>query len=111
MFKEEEIYSHIAKQIASMRSAHKRTQEQLAASLHVASNTISRWETQTYKPSIADLNKLANYFGVDIAWFLPQHAPDTRMSRIVHAMHALPESKMDEVVAFCEFLSSKKAPK
>jgi transcriptional regulator with XRE-family HTH domain len=35
-------------------------------------NTISRWETATYKPSISDLERLAPFFGVPIAILFPK---------------------------------------
>ena len=34
--------------------------------MKTTANTISRWETATYKPSISDLERLAQFFGVPI---------------------------------------------
>jgi len=35
-------------------------------------NTISRWETATYHPSLEDLDQLARFFGVTILEFFPK---------------------------------------
>ena len=40
--------------------------------LGVASNTISRGETATYRPTIEDLEKLARFFGKSILYFFPR---------------------------------------
>ena len=47
------------------------SQEALAAKLNVAANTVSRWETGTYKTTPADLAKLARFFAVSITVFFP----------------------------------------
>ena len=67
-----DIYEEIGKRIRDFRaSAGGRgvSQEDLARAVGTTANTISRWETATYKPAISDLEKLARYFGVPITAF------------------------------------------
>ena len=52
------------------------SQEALAREVKVAANTISRWETCTYRPSLEDLERLARFFEVSITTFFP---PDVAM--------------------------------
>jgi transcriptional regulator with XRE-family HTH domain len=44
----------------------------LARAVKTTANTVSRWETAACKPSIADLEMLARFFGVPIAVFFPE---------------------------------------
>jgi transcriptional regulator with XRE-family HTH domain len=48
------------------------SQEELAKELKIAPNTISRWETGTYKPGIDDLERLARFFNASILEFFPE---------------------------------------
>ena len=57
-----DLYQHIGTKIRDLRREYPKgalSQEALASKLEVASNTISRWETGTYKPTPEDLDKLA----------------------------------------------------
>jgi transcriptional regulator with XRE-family HTH domain len=47
----------------------------LARAVDTAANTVSRWETASYKPSIFDLETLARFFGVPIIIFSPCRNP------------------------------------
>lgn len=56
------IYNHIGETIQRLRTnwpEGKLSQEGLAEKLGTAANTVSRWETGTYKPTAEDLDKLA----------------------------------------------------
>lgn len=57
------------------------SQEALAGKLQIATNTISRWETGTYRPSIEDLEMLARFFGISISEFFPQDAAPPKEQR------------------------------
>ena len=70
-----DIYEQVGKQIRELRTALRGrgiSQEELAQAVKTTANTISRWETATYKPSISDLEMLAQFFGVPITIFFPQ---------------------------------------
>jgi len=69
------IYEQIGNQIRELRTTLRGegiSQEELAHAVKTTANTISRWETATYKPSISDLETLARFFGVPINVFFPQ---------------------------------------
>jgi len=48
------------------------SQDALAKALGVASNTVSRWETGTYRPTIEILERLARFFGNQFSIFSPR---------------------------------------
>ncbi|MDR3699341.1 MAG: helix-turn-helix transcriptional regulator [Candidatus Sulfopaludibacter sp.] len=61
------------------------SQEELAQAVETTANTVSRWETATYKPSISDLERLARFFGTPIATFFPQPEPRSRTNALLSA--------------------------
>ncbi len=80
------LYEFIGNKIRELRTRRREgalSQEALAASLKIAANTISRWETGTYKeetnhelarqgkPTPEDLARLARFFKVPISVFFP----------------------------------------
>ena len=70
------LYEHIGQKIRELRSQGGLSQGKLAAELDVAANTVSRWETGTYKPTPEDLDKLARFFAVPISTFFLTLEPD-----------------------------------
>ncbi len=61
-----DIYKQIGDKIRELRSSLKGkgiSQEDLARAMNTTANTISRWETATYRPTIEDLERLARFFG------------------------------------------------
>ncbi len=83
------------------------SQEELAKKIGVTTNTVSRWETVTYKPSIEDLEKLARFFKISILEFFPQdqkqNQPDDRIMGLLRAAQALPASDIEELKRYAEF--------
>lgn len=81
------------------------SQEALAKHLEVTPNTVSRWETATYKPDIDDLERLARFFGVSILMFFP--APEMKLdepiSALLRAARDLPEEDIRELQKYAEF--------
>ena len=62
---------NIGNNIKQFRRAKKLTQKQVAASLGVSYQAVSKWETNANTPSLALLPALAALFGVSIdAFFL-----------------------------------------
>ncbi len=55
---------HIGKNIKKLRTAKNITQEQLAASLHISNQAVSKWEKEQAFPDISLLPMIADYFGV-----------------------------------------------
>jgi DNA-binding XRE family transcriptional regulator len=54
-----ELRTHLRNRIADHREAMRMTQEELAAELGVARNTLARWEVDRHVPSPAMISRLA----------------------------------------------------
>src|SRR6202008_4886123 len=84
------LIEHIGQRIREFRTGYGGgtgiSQDALAKELHVASNTVSRWETGTYKPTIEDLDKLARFFGKSIMEFFPKEDLHTERDEKIDAL-------------------------
>lgn len=103
-----ELFEFIAGRIRDLRlnyGGEGISQERLAKELDVATNTISRWETATYRPSIADLERVARFFGVSILEFFPQEAAalNDRVAALLRAAKQLKPEDVDELRRYAEF--------
>jgi transcriptional regulator with XRE-family HTH domain len=105
-----ELVDHVAAQIRELRQNYNNgeglSQEALANHLHVAPNTISRWETGTYRPSLLDLEKLARFFGVSIMSFLPPDmvdAQDDNLMALLRTARQLHPDDLEELRKYAEF--------
>jgi transcriptional regulator with XRE-family HTH domain len=101
-----DIYKQIGAHIRELRTALRGdgiSQEELAKAVKTAANTISRWEAATYKPSISDLERLAQFCGVPIASFFPHAQPGSRANALVTAAADLDDDDFDEVVLYARF--------
>src|SRR5437773_7294043 len=81
-----DIYDQIGSKIRELRTTLKGkgiSQEELARAVKTTANTVSRWETATYKPSVADLEVLARFFGVPMAVFFPGAHPASRTNALI----------------------------
>ena len=117
----EELYDYIGNKIRELRTHYPEgslSQDALAAGIKVAANTVSRWETGTYKPTPDDLDKLARYFKVSILTFFPNLAPDdARVAALTSATGGLNDKEFEEVIRYAEYrkarlaLESAKTPK
>jgi transcriptional regulator with XRE-family HTH domain len=114
------IYQMIGTKIRELRTHHLGkgiSQDALAEAMHTTPNTISRWETSTYKPSIGDLEKLARFFGISISVFFPNMAPEARVQALLSATGDLDDEDLDELTRYAQFrrarkeLAQAKAPK
>ena len=101
-----DIYEQVGKQIRELRTTIRGggiSQEELAQAVKTTANTISRWETATYKPSVSDLEKLAQFFGVPITVFFPQQEPKSRANALLSAAADLDDVDLEEVVLYAQF--------
>src|SRR5437870_7136151 len=104
-----DIYDEIGSKIRELRTTLKGkgiSQEELARAVKTKANTVSRWETATYKPSISDLETLARFFGVPITVFFPQAQPKARQSRasaLLSATADLDDDDLEEVALYARF--------
>ena len=104
-----ELLEHISLRIKDLRTCFGGegiSQEALAKELGVTANTVSRWETGTYKPSIDDLEKLSRVFGVAILTFFPsddERVSDDMMSALLRAAKQLKPEDIEELHRYAEF--------
>jgi transcriptional regulator with XRE-family HTH domain len=103
------ILNYIGSRIRELRQAYGGeggiSQEQLAEKLDVTPNTVSRWETATYKPDINDLEKLSRFFGISILEFFPQQEAlhDAPIAALLRAAKDLPAEDIEELRKYAEF--------
>jgi len=104
------VGEHLAHRIRDLRTKYNSgegvSQETLAKALEVAPNTISRWETGVYRPSIDDLERLARFFGVSIKSFFPPDgmgAVDTDLLSLLRTAKHLNPDDLEELIKYAEF--------
>ena len=106
-----DLFEYVGQRIRVLRKAYASgkgiSQEALAKALEVAPNTISRWETATYRPTIGDLEKLARFFSASILEFFPSEeaatAANDRITALLRAAKQLPAYDVDELRRYAEF--------
>jgi transcriptional regulator with XRE-family HTH domain len=103
------LFEHVGQRIRDLRlnygSGQGLSQEALARSLGVAANTVSRWETATYRPSLEDLEHLARFFGVSILEFFPpdEVAGNDQMAALLRTAQQLKPEDLEELRRYAEF--------
>jgi transcriptional regulator with XRE-family HTH domain len=105
------IYHIIAAKIRDLRTHHHGkgiSQDALAEAMGTTPNTISRWETATYKPSVEDLEKMACFFGVPLSVFFPGVEPTARVQALLSATGDLDDSDFDELTRYAQFRKARK---
>src|SRR5262249_33467531 len=101
-----DIYKCIGEKVREFRMGWRGSgisQEELAKGVETTANTISRWETAIYKPSISDLEKLAGFFRVPITAFFPEIEPSSQASALLTATRGLNEEDLEEVIIYALF--------
>ena len=104
------LLDYVAKQIKDLRANYNSgeglSQESLARQLKVAPNTVSRWETGVYRPSLEDLERLARFFGVSMMSFLPPEMVDTdddNLAALLRTARQLHPADLEELRKYAEF--------
>ncbi len=98
------IYEFIGERIRALRDEQRLSQDALAKAIGVSTNTISRWETATYKPSVDDLQKLANYFKVRLSSLLPpEDKPNEPLQTLMSKAGDLHKDDVDALIDFAEW--------
>jgi transcriptional regulator with XRE-family HTH domain len=106
-----DLLDHIAARLRDLRvgynSGEGLSQESLANHLKVAPNTISRWETGTYRPSVKDLEKISRFFGVSIISFFPSEMvnedEDENLKALLRTARQLHPADLEELRKYAEF--------
>jgi transcriptional regulator with XRE-family HTH domain len=105
------LTEHVGQRIREFRTSYGGgtgiSQDALSKALGVAPNTVSRWETGTYKPTIEDLDKLARFFGKSIMEFFPREdvrtERDEKVDALLRAAKQLNDDDVEELRRFAEF--------
>ena len=81
------------------------SQQALPKKLKVATNTISRWETGTYRPKLEELEVLSRFFGVSILTFLPseEETSNDQVSALLRTAKDLQPEDLEELQKYAEF--------
>ena|ERR1700683_4990424 len=104
-----EVIRYVAERIKELRTDYAGkgiSQDALASAVGTTANTISRWETGTYKPSVEDLEKLSRFFGVSILKFFPQEevsAMNEPVAALLRAARDLPKTDVEELKKYAEY--------
>lgn len=106
-----DLMDHVAVRLKELRVSYNSgeglSQESLAAHLKVAPNTISRWETGTYRPSLIDLERLSRFFGVSMISFFPpemvDEEDDENLKALLRTARQLHPSDLEELRKYAEF--------
>ena len=105
-----DLNDHIAKTIFRLRKPEHGpglSQEALARKVGTTANTISRWETGTYRPTAVELDRLARAFKVSITVFFPTsqdgEVTETRRQALLSSLGDLSDAEMEEIRRYAEF--------
>ena len=106
-----DLLDHVAARIKDLRVSYNSgeglSQEALASHLKVAPNTISRWETGTYRPSLKDLERISRFFGVSMMSFFPEEMvdedEDENLKALLRTARQLHPADLEELRKYAEF--------
>ena len=106
-----DLLDHLAARIRDLRVSYNNgeglSQESLATHLKVAPNTISRWETGTYRPGVKDIERLSRFFGVSIISFFPSEMvdeeEDENLKALLRTARQLHPADLEELRKYAEF--------
>jgi transcriptional regulator with XRE-family HTH domain len=106
------LYETIGQRIRELRTEQLGrviSQEALAKALGTTSNTVSRWETATYKPSVEDLERIGKFFSVPLTTFFPGIEPANRLNALMSATGDLDDDDLDELTRYAQFRKARKS--
>ena len=107
-----DVYRHIANVIRDLREKKGISQEALAAAISEPANTVSRWETEKYRPSAEQLESLARFFKVSITAFFPGMERLSEVpAALASATRGLKPADLEEVIRYAEFRKARSALK
>lgn len=92
--------NYIGARLKYLRNQDKVTQQQLATALGVGKSTISMYESGQREPDFETLEKLADYFNVNMATFFPSNEMpafvnnDPELTAYLEELRTRPEMRM-----------------
>src|SRR3982750_4365729 len=106
-----DLLDQVAARIRELRVSYNHgeglSQDSLAAHLKIAPNTISRWETGTYRPSLKDLERISRFFGVSMMSFFPTELveadEDENLKALLRTARQLHPADLEELRKYAEF--------
>jgi transcriptional regulator with XRE-family HTH domain len=103
-------FQYIRYKLKELRELRRITQKCVADYMGVCQNTVSRWETGSYKPSIDELEKLSKFYGVSILYFFPEDPEysSEKIKSIFQIIADLSDSDSAAIRKFAEFLRFKR---
>lgn len=106
-----DIYIVVARKIREFRAAYRGvgiSQGDLAKLLGVPQNKVSRWETCTYKPTLADIESLSRVFGVPFGAIVGDDSQGATTQEIQSIMQNLTVEDLREVAEYALFRSMRR---
>jgi transcriptional regulator with XRE-family HTH domain len=105
------LMEYVGRRIRDLRTSYGGgtgiSQDALAKALGVSTNTVSRWETAVYRPTVEDLDKLARFFGKSILEFFPKEQERTKRDEKIDALlrtaKQLKDADVEELRRYAEF--------
>jgi len=103
------LYAKVGDRIRELRQAYAGntgiSQEDLGKALKVTANTVSRWETAAYKPSLNDLEKVARFFKIRIQELLPadQQKDAEPLLGLLRTLRQLHPDDVEELKRYADF--------
>lgn len=102
------LSDHVAKRIRELREAFGTrgiSQEDLAKRVGTTGNTISRWETGTYRPTIDDIERLSRALNVSILEFFPADDAEEpeALSALRRTARFLDQTDLEELRSYAEY--------
>lgn len=88
----------IAQNISSYRTRTDMTQQQVADKLNVSNHTISKWELGINTPSVEDMQKLAQVFGVTITELVVDKPVIKDFLELLSLGENMPENELPKLV-------------
>ena len=102
--------------IKELRTEKKLTQAELGKKINSTQRQVSKWELGAIEPNIADLQKLADFFGCSIDYLVGREDEDGAImiygnqlskdeNQLIDKLRALPDIKKKIAYKYIDFLS------
>lgn len=99
------LVEYVGGRIRELRRERELSQDALAQAIGTTANTISRWETGVYRPTLDDLERLSRFFGVSILEFFPSEEEpiNAQLTALLRAAKQLSPDDIEELRNYAEY--------